>query len=515
MSTSSWQLSLSRQDRRTIAWVFLLHFAVLFPLLIADRYHIDDWGRAVLGYFNWANAARPWGDWLMRVIDQGAPFTDCSPLPQFFSFFLLALTATLIGRRLASGPPLTTAIAALLLGANPFFLANVSFKFDVLVMTVALLLAVSAVTLFNPLGQRPVLANLGSMLLLYGSLCFYQPCTNAFCVLVLFEIVNGQRDQVTPGQLTKLFLLRLTQIIVALLSYKLLVSAHIKSEYSLEHAPLVSGSTAIVDAWNNTITFWSLVPVAASGNLRWPLLVVPALAFFYAFGIGVTYVIRRWRLSLTSRILGISLLFAVLLGFVFAAPGILILLKSPAGGARTYVGVSVLFFASACFLISAARKLQVNDRIICCLTALVVLPVAIFSATYANATKTQKYYEAHIADLIADDILQLSRTGPKSHLTIMGDVGYAPNIRRLYFRKYPFLGALVPIDLKSDASGGFGNTVLRFRGVPLDKHSQQEDRDELAQQLGPNNLVKETPYYDLHVINQDVVLQLKAPEAGN
>jgi len=513
MRASNWHLT--KQDQRTIAWVFLLHLGVLFPLLIADRYHVDDWGRAVLGYFNWVNDARPWADWLMRFIDQGAPFADCSPLPQFFAFFLLGLTATFIGKRLGSGPPLTTGIASLLLGANPFFLANVSFKFDALPMTVALLLAVSAVTLFNPLDQRPVLAVLAGTLLLYGSLCFYQPSTNAFCVLVLFEIVYGERDQVSPGQLAKLLLLRLSQILVALLSYKFLVSTHIKGEYAIEHARLISGSMAIVDAWNNTIACWSLVPAAASGHLRWPLLVMPALALFYALGLGVTYVIRCRRLSLKSRVLSLGLLFALLVGFVFAAPGILILLKVPAAGARTSVGVSVLFFASACFLISAARKMKVSNRFVCWLTALAVLPVAIFGATYANAIKTQKYYEAHIADLVSDDILQLPHTSPKSHLTIIGDVGFAPTVRHIYLKKYPFLGNLVPIDLRSDASGGFGNTVLQYRGVTLDKYPRQDDRDRLAQQLGPNNLVKQTPYYDIHLIDQDVVLRLKPPAAGN
>jgi len=205
----------------------------------------------------------------------------------------------------------------------------------------------------------------------------------------------------------------------------------------------------------------------------------------------------------------------LLVGFVFAAPGILIVLKVPATGARTSVGVSVLFFASACFLISVARKMKVSNRFVCCLTALAVLPLAIFSATYANATKTQKYYEAHIADLISDDILQISHTSPKSHLTIIGDVGFAPTVRRTYLKKYPFLGRLVAIDLRSDASGGFGNTVLQYRGVTLDKYSRQDDRERLVQQLSPNNLVKETPYYDIHLIDQDVVLRLKSPAAAN
>jgi hypothetical protein len=258
-----------------------------------------------------------------------------------------------------------------------------------------------------------------------------------------------------------------------------------------------------------------MVPTVASGYLRFPLLVMPALAFFYSVGIGIKYVAGCWRLSFTSWVLSICLFFVLLGGFVFAAPGMLIFIKTPTGGARTYVGVSILFFLSACLLISAARKMGVSNTIICCLAAFVVLPVAIFSVSYANATKTQKIYEAHIANLVSDDLLHLQGVGPKSHLTILGDVGFAPTVRRIYLKKYPFLANLVPIDLRSDASGGFGNTVLRFWGVPLDKYTRQEDRDRLVQQLSPANLITTTPYYDVHLINQDVVLRLKPVQIGN
>lgn len=506
--------TLSKQDLQTIGWVFLLHVAVLFPLLIADRYHVDDWGRAVLGYFSWTNDGRPWADWLMRTVDQGAPFTDCSPLPQLAAFLLLGLTAASVAKRLGSGPPLTSAIAGLLLGANPFFLANLSFKFDSLPMTLALFFGAGALVLLNPLEQKPVLTGLAGAIFLFGSLCLYQPCTNAFCVLVLFEIVIGQRARMSPIQLAALLLVRLTQLFIALLIYKFLVAAHINGEYAIAHSPLVSGSSAVGDAWHNTVAFWSFVPTAATGNLRWPLLVVPALAFCYMLGIGVNYIITCWRSSLAAGIIALGLVFALLIGCVFAAPGILILAKAPTGGARTYVGVSVLFFASACLLISGARRIKLDDRIVTGLTALLVLPVAIFSAAYANATKTQKSYEAHIASLISDDLLQLAKTGPKSHLTIAGDVGFAPVVRRIYLKKYPFLVALVPIDLRSDDSGGFGNTVLRFWGVPWDKYPRQSDREMLVRQLAPENLVKETPYYEINVINQDVILRLKSsPEA--
>ena len=514
MNYPRWQLAMDRKNRAALGWSFFLLLAVYFPLLLADRYHVDDWGRAVLGYYNWKNPGRPFADSLMHAVDNGFPFTDCSPIPQLLAILLVALTTVSAGRRLGAGPAMTTGAAALTLGANPFFLANLSFKFDSLPTSVGLLLAVCAVLLTDRFEKRPIVTVVLGTTLLYATLCFYQPCLNAFFVLTLFEIARSQKDLISPGRVGKVFLLRLTQALLALIIYKFVVATRLKGEYSLAHASLISGATAVPALWQNLTDFWSLVPLAAAGNLRLPLFGLPILALIISVCVSVRYVTRYWKASLALRLLSLGLLLALLLGFILAPPGALLLLQSTSGGPRTYVGFSVLLFASACYLISILRTIKLNDSIVFFLTAISVFPIVIFAATYADATKTQKNYEAHIANLISDDLLALSETDKITHLTIVGDVGYAPNIHNLYLKKYPFLSELVPIDLRSDASGGFGNTVLRFRGEPFDKLPSDEARKKLADQLGPNNLFRASPYYDIHVIDQNIALRFKTTRAS-
>ncbi|MBV8274412.1 MAG: glucosyltransferase domain-containing protein [Verrucomicrobia bacterium] len=509
MHNADLRLAISKQDQRTIGWAFLLQLVAVIPLLIADRYNVDDWGRSVLGYFTWVNDGRPLADSVMRTLDDGGPFTDFSPLPLLFGIFLLAVIATLLGKRLGSGPPVITAVAALSLGLNPLFLANLSYKFDILPMTLGLVLAASPVFLFDLLDRRPILTAISGALLLYGSLCLYQACINVFLVLVLVELILGLRKQIKPGRLTKCLLISLSQFSVALLAYKLLVASNLKGAYAAEHSPLVSGSGAFAAIWSNTVEYWSLVWMAAYGHLRLPLLFVPGVTMVYSIVIGIRYVIRSGGSSRWAGLLSLFLLLAILVGFVLACPGVLVLLKAPTGGGRVYAGYCVLVFASFCLLISIVRDMQINDIVVFCVTAVLILPVVVFSATYANASKAQKYYETHIANLISDDVLSLSNTGSITHLTTIGEIGFAPNVQRIYLKKYPFLSAIIPVGLSNDAAGGFGNAMLQFWGVPFDKRSQPEDRQKLVEQLSADNLVKETPYYQIYRLEHDIVLRLK------
>jgi hypothetical protein len=196
-------------------------------------------------------------------------------------------------------------------------------------------------------------------------------------------------------------------------------------------------------------------------------------------------------------------------GLALATPGVLLLIQSPTGGARTYVGFSALLLAATCYLLGCLRFLGLYQLFAFGFAALTVFPLTSFTASYANALKTQKDYEAHIANLLGDDLSQLQQTKEWQHLTLVGDVGFAPALKGTYFRKYPVLASLIPIDLRSDASGGFGNTVLRFHGTELDKYSRAEDRNSVIQQATADKLVKTGSYYEIYALDGNLVIRLK------
>src|ERR1700731_1738010 len=89
----------SRQEVHTFLTSLILYLLVLAPILRADRYYVDDWGRALLGYSKWADDGRPFADFLMRFLGGRPPLVDFSPLPQLFAIVVLSYLSVLISRK--------------------------------------------------------------------------------------------------------------------------------------------------------------------------------------------------------------------------------------------------------------------------------------------------------------------------------------------------------------------------------------------------------------------------------
>ena len=62
--------------KNTFVVSFLLYALILLPILITDRYNVDDWGRTVIGYLNWGQNGRPLADVVMTTLGLGRPLVD-------------------------------------------------------------------------------------------------------------------------------------------------------------------------------------------------------------------------------------------------------------------------------------------------------------------------------------------------------------------------------------------------------------------------------------------------------
>jgi Glucosyl transferase GtrII len=130
-----------RSERATFIISFVLLGLVLLPICIADRYHLEDWRRLLDGRFGWTGEGRPLTELLMTLLNFGRPFKDLSPLPQLAALIVLSYNAVLISRKFSMRSPVLAALIAFPIGASPFFLENLSFRFDSLGMALAIILA--------------------------------------------------------------------------------------------------------------------------------------------------------------------------------------------------------------------------------------------------------------------------------------------------------------------------------------------------------------------------------------
>ncbi|MDE3210980.1 MAG: glucosyltransferase domain-containing protein [Pseudomonadota bacterium] len=435
-----------RGERDVFGLLLLLYWLILYPLLRADRYYNDDLKRALIGRAGWDSNGRPLTTLLMRMLQcYDHAMVDISPLPQIGAVAILAWAGVLLARRYPIGPAGMAALAAFPLGAQPFFLENLSFKFDALSMSLAMLLAVLPILQLRD-GRR---AWWLGVLSLFGSLCFYQPAINVYLVFVLVEWVMLQLRPVPPSLLLRRLAWRLLQGGCAMLIYYLVVGIHI-SGWVKRSSERIHGWRELPLLWRHFVDFYAYV--GSSFNVHWwmyfgPLLVMLAL-FPVAVGIGYA---RRLRAARWTPATVLFCLAAVLtpLAALIAALGPMLALRQPEIGPRVLMGLGALLAGALVVMAAALRQWRRSPRWALAAGCMLALGMCVLASAYGNAAAAQKKYEDHIASRLADDLARLKSSRGIDAFLLDGSAGDSP-VTAHVIGQLPLVRALVPSYLDAD-----------------------------------------------------------------
>jgi len=448
---------LARGERHALALLLAMYWVLLYPILRADRYYIDDLKRSLMGRTGWDSNGRWLTTLLMKLLQcYDHALVDISPFPQIAAIGVLACAGALIKRRYAIRSPFVAAVIAFPLGAQPFFLENLSYKFDSLSMALALLLAMLPV-----IGMRADRrgAWLGS-LSLFGSLALYQPAINAFLVFTLSEWLDAQSRMATPGALLRRLMLRIVQFAVAMGIYEGVIGIHIRG-WVAAHSRFAGAFHDEGIVFRNVARFMAFI--TGSLNVHWwlycsPFLVVLALAALLP---GLRYAMWRWRSG--ARWSGLA--------FLAAAPGLpaaaiaciggpMLLVSEPLLMPRVLVAIGPLLVAGLLALradlIAAGRP----ERWSIAIALPCALGMCLVAAAYGNAAASQKAYEDRIAAQFALKVQELDVVHPVASFLVDGSVGRAP-VTEHVVDQFPLVGTLVRPYL--DGSDNFvTRNFLRF-----------------------------------------------------
>ena len=493
----------NRRELRTFLVSLLLYSLILVPILRADRYYVDDWGHALLGYSHWAHDGRPLTDLLMRILGGHSPLVDFSPLPQIGTVAVLSYLSVLVARKFKLCGPIIAALATLPLGANPFFLENLSFKFDSLPMALSVFLLL-----------LPILSTAASTwrswvtgtLLLTAGLCFYQPSINAFLVFLMLEFVFLQLDLVPFVRLCRSFAFRVLQLFSALALYRVVAAMTIQGAYAVQNT--ATGLTNLGLLEQNWIKAWSFIINSLWHGFRWPLILPIAGGGIVILLIGIRYANSnpalhpRWSWRIVSYLTPPVIL---LLWLNAAVAAFLILINSPIGSCRTMIGTGALLTSSLILLSTFLGRLKVPYAWICLVLVIPGYMMVNFASVYSNSLKEQKGYEANIASRLSDDIWKILDQYPVNRISIEGNVGFSPFVHHNLSR-FRVLASLVPVDLRSDADGGFARTVLSSYGIDIQARPAKDERQQLLAQAIKASPVVRTRHYELYRIDSDLVV---------
>lgn len=429
------------RDRQVFWSLSGLYFAlILLPIVRADRYFNDDLVRVLEGNFGWSHNGRPLANLLMRALELGSQrLIDIAPLPQLLAGAVLAWSGVLIARRFDLRSPWLAALVVLPLGAQPFFLENLAYRFDAVCMALAILFAA-----LPALASRSGAGNaaLGVFALL-ACLCLYQPAITVFMVFVVLEVALGLlRDQVAMRPLIRMAALRVGQLLLAMLVYSWLFEPSIEG-WVRDHGQIVSAGqwAAVLDNAQRYAEFvWSAF------SPRWRLLFL----FVVLISVLLPTLALLWRASrrepdarrgsIIARCALEPLLWLLALP---CAVGPMLLLADPVMMPRVLVGVGAVVTALFIRLAVVLGAERWHPRWVLVVTGIWALGMAVAAAAFGNAAAAQQRYEDRVVAGLMDDLVELHAAQPLRGHALLGSAGWAPVVEHAQ-RHFPLLRWLVP-----------------------------------------------------------------------
>lgn len=412
-----------RHDRRVFTNLLALYVLILYPILRANRYYDDDLKRALIGHTGWDSTGRPLTDFLMRLLQSyDHALVDISPLSQIGAIAVLAWIGVLMARRYAIRSPWMAALLAFPLGAQPFYLANLSYKFDALSMSLAMLFALLPMLTLKDDRRGWWLG----VLAIFASLNLYQPAINACLIFILLEIVLAQLHDQPIRPWLRQFLRRALQVGAAMLIYQFTVGIHIngwvkrESEkiHSLHELPLIK---------TNFVDFSSFI--GSSFNPQWWAYFAPVLLLLALFPIviGIRYAlgVRHTQPWWTSAVLFATswLLPFAALACVF---GPMLVLRNPPVMPRVLLGAGALLSAALVVMHATLQQWRRSGKWTLAIACMLALGMCTVASAYGNALGEQKRYEDRIAARLADDLAELSSSQSVRAYLLDGSAGYSP-----------------------------------------------------------------------------------------
>lgn len=413
----------ARPGGKIFGILLALYLLILYPIVRANRYFNDDLKRALVGHTGWDSNGRPLTTLLMKLLQcyDGA-LVDISPLTQILAIAVLAWIGVLIARRYAIGSPWMAALIAFPLGAQPFYFENLSYKFDSLSMSLALLLAL--LPILNPgAGRRGWWLG---VLALFGSLNFYQPAINAYLIFVLLDVVLSQLQEAPVRQWAKSFFSRVLQVGSTMLLYQLIVGIHIHGWVGRETQKIhTMGQLPLL--LKNIAGFYGFV--ANSFDRQWWTYFLPLLGVLVLIpiAIGVRYALKRrgvqapWRVAALA---GGSILIPCAALLCVAGP--MLILLTPELQPRVMMGIGALLVTGLIAMRAALAQWHRSPRWTLAAGCMLALGTCSLASTYGNALGEQKAYEDRIAANLADDLAELKASRAIHGFLLDGSIGLAP-----------------------------------------------------------------------------------------
>ncbi|HID8088004.1 TPA: glucosyltransferase domain-containing protein [Proteus mirabilis] len=376
--------------------IFLtLSILFCFPIILADVYFRDDIPRVIYSFVGLSNLGRPLADEVYYWMTGFKPGVDISPLPLLISSFILAFIAYSFSKKIYKCEGINGILVSLPLISSPFYLQNLSYKYDNLPMTLGVLF--SLLPFILKINNKLLLFTISTISVL-ASMSFYQSAINIYVcasiIIVSISILNG----CDANKVLKIILFQVLVLIIAVLLYKIFViNVYIDSQG--DSRSVMASLDKIhynINKLNDDI--YNLVFV----EMRKISLLIISISLINAF-----FCIYKLNLGLKDLIVRTLVVIVLSIFSYFTVGGVSLILHEGIAGPRAYMSFGL--FLSMIFYLC----LKNNNKIVSTLSILVlsfsILFMYSYSFAYGNALKSQRNQEMVVINNI---YLELNKLNP-------------------------------------------------------------------------------------------------------
>ena len=487
--------------RKSFIFVFMSFIFFSLPIFLANVYYMDDNARALYGY-TWSRSGRIFSTLIMNVLDLRLKnIIDCAPLGQILGLGVLACAAVLFTQRVTrhSAPDwISLSICGVPLAVQPFFLENLSYKFDALPMLMAQACAIFACVLPPYWSFRRTMGV--CVALVFSIMAFYQPGLNTFMGLSLIVFLADCQHE-NSSRAWRSLAIKIAAFAAAGVFYKaVIVHYFVHGDFESSHAAAAGlHDLSIMQLQKNASEVLGLLNALLSGGIKPIFLTIYAVSTVFAFFLGVQFIRKNSKQDVASGLLMFVIPFAVL----FLLSGIMFLLKNPYNVPRTLVSFSTcVIFANFFFLQPFAKKIR----------WVALLPIFYFfviAFSYGNVLKEHVRFETYHIERVVS-ILEDAGFEDGDDLFLYGDQTQSPIVHNAIVAM-PILGRLLPHQgIRDDDI--FGYSSLHGRGIVSREHTIQE-WDKARACLNPEYRVHKSSNFEVFRVNRTFCVQELRPKA--
>ncbi|PAF51355.1 hypothetical protein BKH43_01570 [Helicobacter sp. 13S00401-1] len=431
----------------------IIYLVALSALLRGDVYYINDFGRSIGLGDNWTGFSRYISLYLYTLIDSFKvfPYTDISPLPQLFAIVILSLSGILLAYIVRKKLDILGIIATLPLGLSPYFLENLSYKFDSPLMSFSLFILLVPF-LFKDNLKHFIYISFIALLL---SLSTYQASNGIYIILTLFFIFTNliYKEKSLKEILQFLFAAVIT-FIVAILFYRYFIVTPVPLSLSGYVSSNTMQATKILEGGNLKI-YLSFIFSDLKSLPFFTFLVVSALLFILtSMLLGKRNFIVSFIASLVFLALALSLSYGAYLA-----------LQNALFAPRAFIGFGG--FASLVFLgVLYKSKFRFLKGLSIVFVALGSYSLVVFASSYGNAISAQQSYMMYRAGLVAKDLSALvpREAQNKVGVALEGSIGYSPVTLNFIDRYYGGIAKRLIPNVMINKAFPFTNYPLIYQG---------------------------------------------------